>query len=81
MDLDALDLIFWGGDAETPKALVQSASPEDPSISWPEFQWRAMDKFLDADRKKRGLRAMGEKKRVEVLRLYLESIGRINVGQ
>lgn len=77
MDLDALDLIFWGGDQEYPAGL-RIASPEEASISWPEFQWRAMDRFLDADRKKRGLRAIGKKKREEVLQLYLESIGKIN---
>lgn len=74
MDLDSLDALFWGGDTQEASAV----SPEETSISWPEFQWRAMDKFLDADRKKRGLRAMGEKKREEVLQLYLESIGKVN---
>lgn len=76
MDLDSLDILFWGGD--TQEAIASAVSPEEASISWPEFQWRAMDKFLDADRKNRGLRAIGEKKRAEVLQLYLESIGKIN---
>lgn len=73
MDLDSLDALFWGGDTQE---AIASAVPEESSISWSEFKWRSMDKFLDADRKKRGLRAMGDKKRAEVLQLYLESIGK-----